>query len=106
MARQAWIHPVAITLNRKSIALLVALRAEHEMPQSPMPINIMGGCCGTDHRHVAAIADACLSLRAAAWSLHRNRTRKKGKSPAASRAFSILMLRKRRVPSPAAFETC
>ncbi|WP_414710040.1 hypothetical protein [Pseudorhodoplanes sp.] len=66
----------------------------------------MGGCCGTDHRHVAAIADACLSLRAAAWSLHRNRTRKKGKSPAASRAFSILMLRKRRVPSPAAFETC
>lgn len=22
--------------------------------------NIMGGCCGTDHRHIAAIADACL----------------------------------------------
>ena len=40
MARQAWIHPVAITLNRKSIALLVALRAEHEMPQSPMPISV------------------------------------------------------------------
>jgi homocysteine S-methyltransferase len=28
--------------------------------------NIMGGCCGTDHRHVAAIAEACLPLRAAA----------------------------------------
>lgn len=28
--------------------------------------NILGGCCGTDHRHVAAIAEACLPLRAAA----------------------------------------
>jgi homocysteine S-methyltransferase len=28
--------------------------------------NILGGCCGTDHRHVAAIAAACLPLRAAA----------------------------------------
>jgi homocysteine S-methyltransferase len=28
--------------------------------------NIMGGCCGTDHRHVAAIAEACLPRRAAA----------------------------------------
>lgn len=28
--------------------------------------NIMGGCCGTDHRHVAAIAKACLPLPAAA----------------------------------------
>jgi homocysteine S-methyltransferase len=28
--------------------------------------NIMGGCCGTDHRHVTAIAEACLPLRAAA----------------------------------------
>ncbi len=28
--------------------------------------NIMGGCCGTDHRHVAAIAEACLPQRAAA----------------------------------------
>jgi homocysteine S-methyltransferase len=23
-------------------------------------LNVLGGCCGTDHRHVAAIADACL----------------------------------------------
>jgi homocysteine S-methyltransferase len=23
-------------------------------------ITVLGGCCGTDHRHVAAIADACL----------------------------------------------
>jgi homocysteine S-methyltransferase len=28
--------------------------------------NILGGCCGTDHRHVAAIAEACLPLRKAA----------------------------------------
>ena len=28
--------------------------------------NIMGGCCGTDHRHVAAIAQACLPRHAAA----------------------------------------
>jgi S-methylmethionine-dependent homocysteine/selenocysteine methylase len=25
-------------------------------------LNILGGCCGTDHRHVAAIADACDEL--------------------------------------------
>jgi homocysteine S-methyltransferase len=28
--------------------------------------NILGGCCGTDHRHIAAIAETCLPLRAAA----------------------------------------
>jgi homocysteine S-methyltransferase len=28
--------------------------------------NILGGCCGTDHRHVTAIAEACLPLRKAA----------------------------------------
>lgn len=28
--------------------------------------NILGGCCGTDHRHVEAIAQACLPLRAEA----------------------------------------
>jgi len=28
--------------------------------------NVMGGCCGTDHRHVAAIAEACLPQRAVA----------------------------------------
>jgi S-methylmethionine-dependent homocysteine/selenocysteine methylase len=25
-------------------------------------INVMGGCCGTDERHVAAIAEACVGL--------------------------------------------
>jgi homocysteine S-methyltransferase len=25
-------------------------------------LTILGGCCGTDHRHVAAIADACADL--------------------------------------------
>jgi len=26
------------------------------MPQ----VHVLGGCCGTDHRHVAAICEACL----------------------------------------------
>jgi methionine synthase I (cobalamin-dependent) len=25
-------------------------------------LNVMGGCCGTDHRHVEQIAEACLPL--------------------------------------------
>jgi homocysteine S-methyltransferase len=25
-------------------------------------MRIIGGCCGTDHRHVAAIAAACLPV--------------------------------------------
>jgi S-methylmethionine-dependent homocysteine/selenocysteine methylase len=25
-------------------------------------LNVMGGCCGTDHRHVEQIAHACLPL--------------------------------------------
>ena len=25
-------------------------------------LNVLGGCCGTDHRHVEAIAGACLPL--------------------------------------------
>ena len=24
-------------------------------------VNVVGGCCGTDHRHIAAIADAWLA---------------------------------------------
>ena len=27
-------------------------------------MRILGGCCGTDHRHVAAICEACLPPRA------------------------------------------
>jgi S-methylmethionine-dependent homocysteine/selenocysteine methylase len=27
-------------------------------------INVLGGCCGTDHRHVEAICKACLPLSA------------------------------------------
>ncbi len=29
-------------------------------------LNVLGGCCGTDHRHIAAIRDACTQSRAAA----------------------------------------
>lgn len=28
-------------------------------------LNVMGGCCGTDHRHIAAIAQSCLHLEVA-----------------------------------------
>jgi homocysteine S-methyltransferase len=24
-------------------------------------LRVLGGCCGTDHRHIAAIAEACLA---------------------------------------------
>jgi homocysteine S-methyltransferase len=24
-------------------------------------VTVLGGCCGTDHRHVEAIADSCLA---------------------------------------------
>ncbi|MGH6917728.1 MAG: homocysteine S-methyltransferase family protein [Geminicoccaceae bacterium] len=26
---------------------------------------VLGGCCGTDHRHIAAISAACVERRAA-----------------------------------------
>jgi methionine synthase I (cobalamin-dependent) len=29
-------------------------------------LNVMGGCCGTDHRHIEQIASACLPLFAIA----------------------------------------
>ena len=37
-------------------ARYASLRARH--PQ----LNVLGGCCGTDHRHVQAIRDACLAV--------------------------------------------
>jgi homocysteine S-methyltransferase len=35
-----------------------------DLRQSFPSMRILGGCCGTDHRHVAAICDACLPPRA------------------------------------------
>lgn len=32
----------------------------HRMPQ----LRVLGGCCGTDHRHVAAICEACVPIAA------------------------------------------
>ena len=29
-------------------------------------LSVFGGCCGTDHRHIAAICDACLPAAMAA----------------------------------------
>jgi methionine synthase I (cobalamin-dependent) len=37
-----------------------------EVPSVPSVISgcigVLGGCCGTDHRHVAAIAQRCVSI--------------------------------------------
>jgi homocysteine S-methyltransferase len=44
-----------VDLGRRYSSLL------SRMPQ----MRVLGGCCGTDHRHIAAICDACLPQRAA-----------------------------------------
>jgi S-methylmethionine-dependent homocysteine/selenocysteine methylase len=39
-------------------------RRYRDLRQSFPTMQILGGCCGTDHRHVAAICEACLPPRA------------------------------------------
>ncbi|XWN32937.1 MAG: homocysteine S-methyltransferase family protein [Devosia sp.] len=42
------------------------LARDHQGLLSLMPnLRVFGGCCGTDHRHVDAIAEACVPLRVA-----------------------------------------
>jgi methionine synthase I (cobalamin-dependent) len=39
------------------------LGAQHAKLKGALPqLNVMGGCCGTDHRHVEEIASACAPL--------------------------------------------
>jgi S-methylmethionine-dependent homocysteine/selenocysteine methylase len=39
------------------------LASDYARLKKSMPnLNVMGGCCGTDHRHVEAIANCCLPL--------------------------------------------
>ena len=45
-------------LDTGDIAELAALH--RELRQRFPKINVLGGCCGTDLRHVTAIAEACL----------------------------------------------
>jgi S-methylmethionine-dependent homocysteine/selenocysteine methylase len=41
----------------------VELEIQYRRLQNRLPyLNVMGGCCGTDHRHVEQIAEACLPL--------------------------------------------
>lgn len=41
----------------------VALAAEYAALRQPLRnLNVMGGCCGTDHRHVGKIAEVCRPL--------------------------------------------
>ncbi|OGT59769.1 MAG: homocysteine methyltransferase [Gammaproteobacteria bacterium RIFCSPHIGHO2_12_FULL_63_22] len=73
----AWldrIHGLRANASRKSHAELnesvdldigdpAELGAEYAMLTRRMPrLNVMGGCCGTDHRHVESIAAACAPL--------------------------------------------
>ena len=45
------------------------LGARHGALKSQLPkANVLGGCCGTDHRHVAAICDAWVGDREGAWT--------------------------------------
>ena len=48
-------------LRRYYAPYLVALAAAYAGLGERLPrLNVLGGCCGTDHRHVAAIRDAWL----------------------------------------------
>ena len=41
----------------------VDLGARYAKLREGLPqLNVLGGCCGTDHRHVAEIRNACLRL--------------------------------------------
>jgi S-methylmethionine-dependent homocysteine/selenocysteine methylase len=41
----------------------VALASDYAQLKTRLPnLNVMGGCCGTDHRHIEQIAQACLPL--------------------------------------------
>ena len=46
----------------EELASLYAQLREKRLPQ----LNVLGGCCGTDHRHVERIAEACTPLIRAA----------------------------------------
>jgi homocysteine S-methyltransferase len=35
-------------------------RRYHDLRQRLKNLSVLGGCCGTDHRHIAAMCDACL----------------------------------------------
>lgn len=41
-------------------------RRYRELTQAFPSIRVLGGCCGTDHRHIAQISEACASHRSAA----------------------------------------
>ena len=43
------------------ISAVATGKLTRRMPQ----MRVLGGCCGTDHRHVAAICEACLPREAA-----------------------------------------
>lgn len=70
------IHGVRANASRKSHAELdnsdtldegdpVALAKDYRELRRLMPwLNVLGGCCGTDHRHVAAICAACVPASA------------------------------------------
>jgi S-methylmethionine-dependent homocysteine/selenocysteine methylase len=73
----AWlkrIHGIRANASRKSHAELndapdldignpIELGMQYSRLKDLLPnLNVMGGCCGTDHRHVEQIAEACLPM--------------------------------------------
>jgi S-methylmethionine-dependent homocysteine/selenocysteine methylase len=47
------------------------LAAQHARLKQQLPrLNVLGGCCGTDHRHIALIAEACAPLFPAGATRH------------------------------------
>ncbi len=51
--------PSSITLQRSTLATPFNSATEYAAILRRFPhINVLGGCCGTDHRHVACISEA------------------------------------------------
>lgn len=53
----------ATELDRGDIAELAQLYSDL---QTVFDLRVVGGCCGTDHEHISAIADALVPLEGAA----------------------------------------
>jgi S-methylmethionine-dependent homocysteine/selenocysteine methylase len=82
VATEAESRQILAALNRRAVAFKAELREAWEQPGAPMPIsacigrsyaallgafraiNVVGGCCGTDHRHVAQAARFCAPVAA------------------------------------------
>ncbi len=52
--------PNLIRLRSSTLAIRVELAAQYCALMGKVPsLNVLGGCCGTDHRHIEEICKAC-----------------------------------------------